>query len=189
MAEGGSPLPIRRTPEYAPTAALTTAYALIPAASKGGASSNPWSRTASPDRASRGATTEGPGDSAQSFSIGRDCNSVAISPDGRRAVVGCQDHTLQIWEIAAQVPLHILRGHKYWVNCVTYSPNGLLVASASADKTVKVWSTAEGRCESTMQGHLLSVASVAFSPDCAQIASGSWDKTVCVWRHCPAKSC
>eukprot|EP00930_Biecheleria_cincta_P022876 TRINITY_DN16616_c0_g1_i2.p1 TRINITY_DN16616_c0_g1~~TRINITY_DN16616_c0_g1_i2.p1 ORF type:complete len:657 (-),score=89.94 TRINITY_DN16616_c0_g1_i2:24-1832(-) len=116
-----------------------------------------------------------------SLNIGREANSLAVSPDGRRIAVALQDHTLQIWDVDAQILVHVLRGHKYWVNDVVYSQDGYLLASASADKSIKVWMAAEGRCEATLQGHLLAVSSVAFSSDARRLASGSWDKTVCLW--------
>lgn len=116
-----------------------------------------------------------------SLNIRREANSLAISPDGRRVVVALQDHTLQIWDVEAHILIHVLRGHKYWVNDVVYSHDGHLVASASADKSIKVWMAADGRCEATLQGHLLAVSSVAFSNDARRLASGSWDKTVCLW--------
>jgi len=115
------------------------------------------------------------------ISVGRDCNAVALAPNVRRAALGLQDHTLQIWDVDTQVMLHVLRGHKYWVNHVAWSPDGVRVASASADKSVKVWTANDGYCECTLNGHLLSVAAVAFSQDSLRLASGSWDKTVCIW--------
>jgi len=116
-----------------------------------------------------------------SIDIGREINAVALSPDGRRVVFGLQDHSVQIWDLEAQVVTHVLKGHKYWVNSVAFSIDGQRVASASADKSVKVWNAATGQCEATVFGHMLSVAAVAFSDDASRIASGSWDKTVCIW--------
>eukprot|EP00928_Gymnodinium_smaydae_P078609 TRINITY_DN62727_c0_g1_i1.p1 TRINITY_DN62727_c0_g1~~TRINITY_DN62727_c0_g1_i1.p1 ORF type:complete len:719 (-),score=141.27 TRINITY_DN62727_c0_g1_i1:35-2122(-) len=113
--------------------------------------------------------------------LGREVNSVALSPDGRRAVFALQDHSLQMWELEAQVLVHVFRGHKYWVNHVAYSIDGVHIASASADKTAKVWNVVNGECVATLHGHILSVAGVAFSDDATRLATGSWDKTVCVW--------
>lgn len=111
----------------------------------------------------------------------REANAVTLAPDGRRAAVGLQDHTLQIWDLEARLLLHVLRGHKYWVNDVTFSRDGVLLASASADKSIKVWQTSAASCKATLQGHMLSVSAVSFSVDRRRLASGSWDKTVCVW--------
>mmetsp|Transcript_13771 Transcript_13771/g.37286 ORF Transcript_13771/g.37286 Transcript_13771/m.37286 type:complete len:693 (+) Transcript_13771:139-2217(+) len=116
-----------------------------------------------------------------SLPIGREVNAVALSPDGRRALFGLQDHTLQMWDLEAQVLLNIFKGHKYWVTHVAYSVDGIHIASASADKSIKVWNAANGKCEATLQGHMLSVAGVAFADDATRLASGSWDKTVCIW--------
>lgn len=142
----------------------------------------PHSRMSSPGAPFYRGSLEESSDPLQAcVSIGRDCNAVALAPDGKRVVLGCQDNTVQIWEADTQVQVQVLRGHKNWVNHVAFSPDGVRIASASADKTIKLWSAARGDCESTLQGHLLSVASVAFSPDCNQLASASWDKTVCIW--------
>lgn len=121
------------------------------------------------------------GDQACTLDIGREANALALSPDSRRVAVALQDHTVQIWDIEMQVPVHVLRGHKYWVNAVSWSLDGVHLASGSADKTIKVWHAVEGKCEATLQGHLLSVAAVSFSEDAMRLASGSWDKTVCIW--------
>lgn len=114
--------------------------------------------------------------------VGREVNAVSLSPDGRLVAVGLQDNTVQIWDLTACVMVHMLRGHKYWVNHVAFASDGIHVASASADKTIKVWNIRDGSCEVTLQGHLLSVAAVAFSEEGTRLASGSWDKTVCVWE-------
>lgn len=143
----------------------------------------PHERAASPAPVWRSPQVTKPKEAQElaSLDIRREANSLAISPDGRRVAVALQDHTLQIWDAEAQILIHVLRGHKYWVNDVVYSLDGHLVASASADKSIKVWMAADGSCEATLQGHLLAVSSVAFSSDARRLASGSWDKTVCLW--------
>ena len=124
---------------------------------------------------------QGPGKELCVLRLQREANAVALAPDGRRAAVGLQDHSLQIWDLEARLLLHVLRGHKYWVNDVTFSRDGALLASASADKSIKVWQHSTATCKVTLQGHMLSVSAVAFSGDRRRLASGSWDKTVCVW--------
>lgn len=114
--------------------------------------------------------------------LGRETNSVVVSPDGRRAAFGLNDHTVQIWDLVAQVLLVTAKGHRNWVKHVAYSPDGSWLASASADKSVKVWNSSTGHCEATLQGHMLTVSCVAFSDELAtRLASCSWDKTVCIW--------
>mmetsp|Transcript_94927 Transcript_94927/g.306441 ORF Transcript_94927/g.306441 Transcript_94927/m.306441 type:complete len:635 (-) Transcript_94927:37-1941(-) len=158
-----------RTPEHVPTQRV--------AAAEHGPSSGrvPVKCTAAPGLG------PGCGEQVSCLNVGREVNAIALAPDGRRVVLGLQDHTLHIWDLEAKVVVRVLRGHKYWVNHVAYSWDGVRVASASADKTVKVWNAAVGQCEVTLSGHLLSVAAVAFSDDATRLASGSWDKTVCIW--------
>lgn len=115
------------------------------------------------------------------WQVGREVNAVSMSPDAQRLVVGLQDHSLQVWDLEMQAVIHVMRGHKYWVNDVVFCLDGVHVASGSADKTIKIWNAREGSCEGTLHGHLLAVSSVAFSEDAMRLASGSWDKTVCIW--------
>ncbi|CAJ1389268.1 unnamed protein product [Effrenium voratum] len=124
---------------------------------------------------------ERPDQRQEPLSLRREANSVALSGDGKRAAVGLQDHTLQIWDLDSRMLLHVLRGHKYWVTAVAFSRDGALLASGSADKSIKVWQPATASCKATLQGHLLSVSAVAFSADRRRLVSGSWDKKVCIW--------
>ncbi|CAJ1366293.1 unnamed protein product, partial [Effrenium voratum] len=80
---------------------------------------------------------ERPDQRQEPLSLRREANSVALSGDGKRAAVGLQDHTLQIWDLDSRMLLHVLRGHKYWVTAVAFSRDGALLASGSADKSIK----------------------------------------------------
>ncbi|KAG8760692.1 hypothetical protein FRC11_015079 [Ceratobasidium sp. 423] len=109
--------------------------------------------------------------------------SLSVSPDGLRVVVGYPDGSLAIWDLQSSTCLNeSLVGHRGPVTCVVYSTNGNLVASGSYDTTIRIWDVA-GRLQTShaLAGHSGQVHAVAFSPNAAIIASGSSDKTIRLW--------
>ncbi|CAE6471612.1 unnamed protein product [Rhizoctonia solani] len=106
-----------------------------------------------------------------------------ISPEGRRIIVGYPDGLLAIWDKQTGVCISkSLVGHRDVVTCAVYSPDGNLVASSSHDATIRVWDVTEGLQNSrVLSGHSGPVHSVAFSPNGALIASGSSDTTIRLW--------
>jgi WD40 repeat protein len=107
--------------------------------------------------------------------------SVAISPDGSRAVSASDDRTLKVWDLARGVEVSTLAGHSASVNAVAISPNGQQAISASSDQTLKVWDLARGVEVSTLAGHSASVNAVAISLDGSRAVSASSDGTVKMW--------
>jgi WD40 repeat protein len=68
--------------------------------------------------------------------------SVAFSPDGRRALSGGSDNTLKLWDIATAKELRAFNGHSNWIHSVAYSPDGNVALSGAADHTLKLWDLA-----------------------------------------------
>jgi hypothetical protein len=66
-------------------------------------------------------------------------SSVAVSPDGTRALSGEREGGLRLWDLrTAQEVCHLI-GHTDTVNAVAFSPDGRFALSAGNDKTVRVW--------------------------------------------------
>src|ERR1039458_4834768 len=83
--------------------------------------------------------------------------SVAVTPDGQRAVSSSSDGTLKVWDLASGRALRTLEGHSSGSNAVAVTPDGQRAVSASDDKTLKVWDLASGRLLRTLKGHSDSV--------------------------------
>jgi len=65
--------------------------------------------------------------------------SLAWSPDSRYLAAGTDSGRILLWDMANQVPIALLIGHKSDVNGFSWSPDGKQLASSSSDGTVLVW--------------------------------------------------
>jgi len=108
-------------------------------------------------------------------------NTVAVTPDGTRAVSGSDDETLRVWDLSFGEEVATLKGHTSWVTAVAVTPDGTRAVSASNDKTLRVWDLSSGKTVATLVGHKGSVTAVAVTPDGTRAVSGSGDKTLRVW--------
>jgi hypothetical protein len=107
--------------------------------------------------------------------------ALAISPDGKTAVCGCGDHTLQLWDVHTGKVLRILDDYGGLITSVAISPDGKTALSGSYDKTLKLWDLINDKVLNTLEGHSEVVTSVAISSDGKTALSGSEDKTLKLW--------
>ncbi|MDD5394662.1 MAG: hypothetical protein PHE17_16730 [Thiothrix sp.] len=112
-------------------------------------------------------------------------NPVAISPNGKFAVVGFDDGSLISYalpDVGLKPDLlqEIADVHSSAVKRLAFNSDGSRLASAGMDGVVKVWSVHEGdgfslQLEKTLSEHKDVVHAVAFSPDDSQLATASYD--------------
>lgn len=108
--------------------------------------------------------------------------AVAVTPDGRRVLVGTHDKTVEVWDSATgRRARPTLRGHRHAVKSVAISKNGRLAVTGSSDSTAKSWDLKTGRCLATFSGHTNIVRGVALSPTGRLAFSGPNDRTVRAW--------
>ena len=79
--------------------------------------------------------------------------SVAITPDGTRAVSGGDDATVRVWDLATGSERAVLAGHTRPVWSVAITPDGARAASGGGDGTVRVWDLATGHEQAALTGH------------------------------------
>jgi WD40 repeat protein len=71
---------------------------------------------------------------------------VALSGDGRRALLGSEDGTLRWWDLGTGTCLATLEGRGRGVSAMALSGDGRRALSGSYDGTVRWWDLERGRC-------------------------------------------
>lgn len=107
--------------------------------------------------------------------------SVAVMPEGHRAVSASEDGTLKVWDLEAGAEERTLTGHGGEVRAVAVTAEGRRAVSASDDRTLKIWDLETGVLERTLAGHTHSVLGVAVTPGGRRAISASEDGTLKVW--------
>ena len=70
-----------------------------------------------------------------------DYAAVAFSPDGKRVLIGCPDHSVRVWDIADGREVLVIQGQ----NDAVVSPDGRLVLTTADDLTPRLWDAATGK--------------------------------------------
>ena len=107
--------------------------------------------------------------------------AVAISPDGRRLVVGDYSGALRVIGLGTSRTTNVISGHRGLVDCAAFSPDGTRLASAGADRTIRVYEASTGTLLGEWKGHRGVILALAFSPDGRWLASGDLSGAVKLW--------
>ncbi len=116
-------------------------------------------------------------------------NSVAITPDGRRAVYGGEDRTVRVWDLERDRLVISFEGHPCrspeeptnYIYNMAVTPDGRYAVSGGEERMVRVWDVERGQCIAALEGHSAGISAVAISADGRRVVSGGWDKTVRAW--------
>jgi WD40 repeat protein len=107
--------------------------------------------------------------------------TVAVTPDGSRAVSGSDDQTLRLWDLNSGRTLRKFEGHADLVWAVAVTPDGGHAVSASHDQTLRLWDLESGQTQRKLEGHAGGVNAVAVTPDGRCAVSASVDRTLRLW--------
>ncbi|HEX2514647.1 MAG TPA: WD40 repeat domain-containing protein, partial [Chloroflexota bacterium] len=111
--------------------------------------------------------------------------ATAFSANGYLMASGGDDHTVVLWDMGSERPLHKpLQGHSGSISALAFSPDpgGRLLASGSADGTVRLWETETGASAGPPLEMGEGVLSLAFSPDGRTLAGAGWEGRVVLWH-------
>jgi RNA polymerase sigma factor (sigma-70 family) len=102
---------------------------------------------------------------------GKTIRHVAISPDGRIAVVAGDDNPVRLIELTTGAG-RVLITYKQSASCLAFSPDGKLVASASYDGTAHVHEADTGKAVSAPRSKDNIFFSLCFAPDSKTLLAG-----------------
>lgn len=109
----------------------------------------------------------------------------AVSPDGRRMVLGTGTGPVQLWDIAVDPPslVRVLTGPTGRIESLAFSPDGRYVLAGSDDARAWLWDVEDPRAPGRpMTGHTNYIYVAAFSPDGRTVATASIDGTGRLWE-------
>ncbi len=108
--------------------------------------------------------------------------SLAISPDGNRALVGSYfNNTAVYWDVAAGEQVAVLQGHGDGVRAVAFSADGTQALTGSDDRTLILWDLLSGQSRYRFAVHDAEVLAAAFSVDGRFAFSSARDGSLIVW--------
>jgi WD40 repeat protein len=107
--------------------------------------------------------------------------ALTLSPDGSRLAAANLDGTTNLWEVAQNGGLDILRGHSDTVEDVDFSPDGKLLATCGGDATIILWDAETWEEVRRLTGNTGMVMGCEFSPDGRYLASASLDGLAKTW--------
>jgi WD40 repeat protein len=118
-------------------------------------------------------------------------NNVEFTGDGK-SLAACGGSNafpdgVVVWDVASELDLVTLQGHKDGVACGAFSRDGKMLATGGFDTMIRVWDTRTWKLKGVLKGHTKNVFCIAFSGDGTKLVSGSEDGTARLWDTATCK--
>lgn len=107
--------------------------------------------------------------------------SIAITPDGRKAISGTYDGSVKVWDLESGECIRTLEGHSDTTSSVCITPDGRTAVAGCSDGFLIVWDLESGECLRSIEGHSASINSISITADGRTAVSGSSDRILKVW--------
>ncbi|NEP62993.1 MAG: WD40 repeat domain-containing protein, partial [Symploca sp. SIO2G7] len=112
----------------------------------------------------------------------RSIYSVAITPDGSKAISASHDLTLKVWDLEKGTEKKTITGHTNPGNAVAITPNGKMAISASDDHSIKIWDLNNSQQTEFCQKHNRKVTDIKIIDNGQKAISASWDNKLNIWN-------
>ena len=113
--------------------------------------------------------------------VGAHVNSLALCPDGYRAVTADTDAILRLWDLRTGLMLRAFKGHSKPVAYVALSRDGRRMLSSSFDNIVRLWDMQTGSELAPFTENSGDVYAVAIHPQGHLALSGDTDGHLWLW--------
>jgi hypothetical protein len=112
-----------------------------------------------------------PGEAARAIGASSErIMSLALTPDGLKAVAGHANGTVKLWTLDGTVPPVVLSSPKKPVFSVAIHPAGTRVAAAFMDRSLRIWDAAKGWTAGVLPAEPDAVGRLSFTPDGSRLA-------------------
>jgi WD40 repeat protein len=109
-------------------------------------------------------------------------DTCAIDPARQRAVLGCDDGCIRIFDVSTGEQRHRIEAHSSGIKKVTVSPTTGDILSAAYDQRIIIWDCRTLARKVTLARRPATwERSLTWSPDGLQIVAGTFDGTVLLW--------
>jgi len=126
-----------------------------------------------------GYTSAGAGPRATTLSVSK-IISLALTPDGLKAVAGRGDGTVRLWTLDGTVPPLVLASPKSPAMNVAIRPDGAGVVAVFLDRSLRIWDSAGGWAPTVVGSAPDEVRRLSFTPDGRRVAAAA-GRAVTLW--------
>lgn len=110
-------------------------------------------------------------------------DTCAIDPQHQRAVLGCDDGCIRIFDISNGALIHVIKGHTSGIKKVAVSSANGDILSAAYDQKIFIWDAQTFTRKVCLDKKTSTwERSLTWSPDGTQILGGTFDGTVLTWN-------
>lgn len=108
-------------------------------------------------------------------------SAVAVTPDGKHAVLAYRDRLVEVWDLRASTQICILSSHSESVVAAALTPDGKRAVLSCRDNSLELWDLDLATKLKRLTGHAAPVLAVALTPDGTRALSASLDQTMKLW--------
>lgn len=115
-------------------------------------------------------------------------NAIALNEKGHTLVTGCNDGTVNLWNLTTGQCTYTFYGHSQEVLAVAFSSQKNIIASAGCDHKISGWHSETQKLlytafyPTTSESHSGVIYSLTITPDQKTLISASADKTIRLWH-------